>query len=220
MGIRGCRVPRSPGRRAQGIRGHSRMSSLWATKSRSGQTFRQHLGKRHQASRSAMENSCRNQASKGSRRGSSSPNQDVENLSIRSNGHGATRPEPHMGRGGFLKGQRTQPGLKTKSIVCGTSQKRGAEEPEGEARCKKPWGGPRPIITMLLHVGQEKHRVQVLLDTGCSVLLVNKKTARALQIPILKHDQAIRIENYTGQNVEEAGIFYTKPLLLQHCHTR
>jgi len=69
---------------------------------------------------------------------------------------------------------------------------------------------------MLLHVGQEKHRVQVLLDTGCSVPLVNKITARALQLPMLKHDLAIHIENYTGQNVEEAGIFYTKPLLLQH----
>jgi len=33
---------------------------------------------------------------------------------------------------------------------------------------------------------------------------------------MLKHDLMIRIENYTGQNVEEAGIFYTKPLLLQH----
>jgi len=33
---------------------------------------------------------------------------------------------------------------------------------------------------------------------------------------MLKHDLAIRIENYTGQPVEEAGIFYTKPLLLQH----
>jgi len=69
---------------------------------------------------------------------------------------------------------------------------------------------------MLLHVGQEKHRVQVLLDTGCSVPLVNKKTARALQIPMLKHDPAICIENYTGQNVEKVGIFYTKLLLLQH----
>jgi len=100
-----------------------------------------------------------------------------------------------MGRGGFLKGQRTQPGLKTKTIVCGTGQKRGAEEPEGEARRKKPRCGPQPVITMLLHVGQEKHQVQVLLDTGCSVPLVNKETARTLQIPMLKHDLAIRIEN-------------------------
>jgi len=69
---------------------------------------------------------------------------------------------------------------------------------------------------MLLHMGQEKHRVQVLLDTGYSVPLVSRKTARALQIPMLKHDPAIRIDNYTGQNVEEAGIFYTKLLLLQH----
>jgi len=69
---------------------------------------------------------------------------------------------------------------------------------------------------MLLHVGWQKHRVQVLLDTGCSVPLVNTETARKLQLPMLKHSPAIRIENFTGQTVEEAGIFYTKPLLLQH----
>ena len=69
---------------------------------------------------------------------------------------------------------------------------------------------------MLLHVEQGKHGVQVLLDTGCSAPLVNKETVRRLRIPMLKHDSAIRIENYTGQHVEEAGIFYTKPLLLQH----
>jgi len=69
---------------------------------------------------------------------------------------------------------------------------------------------------MLLQVEHGKHRVRVLLDTGCSVPLVNKETAWRLQIPMLKHDSTIRIENYTGQQVKEAGIFYTKPLLLQH----
>jgi len=115
-----------------------------------------------------------------------------------------------------LKGQRTRPSLKTKNGIYGTGQKMSAEEPEKETERKKPRYGPRPIITMRLHVEQGKHRVQVLLDTGCSVPLVNKETARRLQIPMLKHDSAIRIENYTGQHVEEAGIFYTKPLLLQH----
>jgi len=33
---------------------------------------------------------------------------------------------------------------------------------------------------------------------------------------MLKHDPEIRIENYIGQEVKEAGILYTKPLLLQH----
>jgi len=154
MGIRGCRVPRSLRWRAQGIHGHLRVPSLWVTKPLSGQMFCQHLGKRHQPSRGAMENSGWNQASKGRRRELSSPNQDTENLGGRSNGHGAPRPEPHMGRGGFLKGQRTRPNLRTKNIVCGTSQKRGAERPEEETRRKKPRGRPRPIITMLLHVGQ------------------------------------------------------------------
>jgi len=121
-----------------------------------------------------------------------------------------------MGGRGFLKGQRTRPNLETRTIVCGTGQKRSAEKPKEEAKRKKPRCRPRPVITMLLHVGQKKHRVQVLLDTGCSVPLVNQETARTLQIPMLKHSTAICIENYTGQNVEEARIFYTKPLLLKH----
>jgi len=33
---------------------------------------------------------------------------------------------------------------------------------------------------------------------------------------MLKHDPAISIENYTGQNIKQMGIFYTNPLLLQH----
>ena len=76
-----------------------------------------------------------------------------------------------------------------------------------ETKCKKPRCGPRPIITMLLHVEQEKHRVQVLLDTGCSVPLVNKETAQRLQIPVLKHDLAIRIENYRGITLRRWAYF-------------
>jgi len=115
-----------------------------------------------------------------------------------------------------LKGQRTRPSLRTKKVICGIGQKRGAEEPAKEPERKKPRCGPQPIITMPLNVEQGKHRVRVLLNTGCSVPLVNKETAWRLQIPMLKHDSTICIENYTGQQVEEAGIFYTKPLLLQH----
>jgi len=62
-----------------------------------------------------------------------------------------------MGRGGFLKGQRTRPSLKTRNITCGTGQKRGAEESAKEIERKKPRCGPRPIITMLLHMEQGKH---------------------------------------------------------------
>jgi len=115
-----------------------------------------------------------------------------------------------------LKGQRSRPRLRTKKVICGIGQKRGAEEPAKEPERKKPRCGPLPVITMLLHVEQGKHQVRVLLDTGCSIPLVNKETARRLQIPMLKHDATIRIENYTGQQVEEAGILYTKTLLLQH----
>ena len=115
-----------------------------------------------------------------------------------------------------MKGQRPRPSLTTKKVVCGTGQKRSAGESTKEPERKKPQCEPRPIITMLLQVGQGKYRVRVLLDTGCSGPLVNKETAWRLQIPMLKHDSTIHIENYTGQQMEEAAIFYTKPLLLQH----
>jgi len=43
-----------------------------------------------------------------------------------------------MGGGGFLKGQRIGPDLKTRNIACGTGQKREAEEPLKENERKKP----------------------------------------------------------------------------------
>jgi len=69
---------------------------------------------------------------------------------------------------------------------------------------------------MLLHQGAEQYRVKALLDTGCSIALINEKTVEKLGITRGKHNQAYSIEGFTGESVEGAGQFYTDPTLLQH----
>ena len=69
---------------------------------------------------------------------------------------------------------------------------------------------------MLLHQGTKTQRVKALLDTGCLVALINQKTVERLGIKQIQHSNPVRIENYTGETVPQAGQFYTEPLQLQH----
>jgi len=62
----------------------------------------------------------------------------------------------------------------------------------------------------------QDHPVRILLDTGCSIPLLNQKTAKKLGIVLRQHNPVIPIENFTGQTVEGAGQYYTEPLLLRH----
>jgi len=73
------------------------------------------------------------------------------------------------------------PQVQAFTIICGTSRKRKIEEPSAGTPTKKaksPIGGHRPIIEMVLHIGPRKNKVKVLLDTGCSISLINQETAR------------------------------------------
>ena len=92
-------------------------------------------------------------------------------------------------------------------IICGTSRKK---EPS-----KKNHRGTRPIIEMVLHE-KKSHLVRVLLDTGCSIALINQQTAERLGLKLLRHTRPVKIENYTGETVPGAGQYYTEPLQLQH----
>jgi len=69
---------------------------------------------------------------------------------------------------------------------------------------------------MVLTIGTQDYRVRILLDTGCSIPLLNWKTAGKLGVELEKHDPPLPIENFTGQTVEGAGQYYTKPLFLRH----
>jgi hypothetical protein len=126
-------------------------------------------------------------------------------------------------RGGFLKG-RGSPHPKAFHIACGTvapsastSRKRkGPDEPsagtsQDRQRRKlspggrtspessaKPICGNRPVVTMIIYWANNHHQVRALLDTGCSVPLISRELAGKLQLPLLKHEKAFAIENYTS----------------------
>jgi len=71
---------------------------------------------------------------------------------------------------------------------------------------------------MVIHEGGKQHPVKVLLDTGCSIALINQDTAKRLQIPLQKHRRERIIENFVRQKVQRAGTHRTNPMLLQHRH--
>jgi len=69
---------------------------------------------------------------------------------------------------------------------------------------------------MVLYQDNIRHRIRVLLDTGCSIALINEQTIGQLGPERKKHQHARSIENFTGETVKGVGQYYTKPMLLQH----
>ena len=37
---------------------------------------------------------------------------------------------------------------------------------------------------MILHQGRKQHKIKVLLDIGCSVVLINQETVALLKLPL------------------------------------
>ena len=58
---------------------------------------------------------------------------------------------------------------------------------------------------MLLHLDGKKHQIWMLLDTRCSIGLLNNQTMERLDIPKEKHKRVHIIESYTGESVQGAG---------------
>jgi len=76
--------------------------------------------------------------------------------------------------------------------------------------------GTRPIITMFLHQDGAKYAIRVLLDTRCSIALINEKTVEKLGLKKKEHRQPRVIESFTGARVPGAGQYYTKACRIQH----
>ena len=69
---------------------------------------------------------------------------------------------------------------------------------------------------MVLHQGGKKYLVRVLLDTGCSIPLINQQTVARLEIGRKEHLRKKILESYTGHPVNGAGEYFTEPMTLQH----
>jgi len=179
----------------------------------------QHAARNH-ATKSPLEG-CRGLGRKketGRRSGRASGSQAAKSGSGRNYGYRHCRPAVGRFRIGFLRG-RKQPQPRTSTIICRLSKKRRNEEPSGGTPFKKPRtvpSGTCPVITMILHMGEKIHPISVLLDTGCSIALINQQTVEKLEIKKKEHRRPHSIENYTRESVKGAGQFYTEPMLLQH----
>jgi len=119
---------------------------------------------------------CRNDETEKRRRTRGTPSgKTAEGGSSRGNGHGPTA----LGRLGRLRFLRNSALLRVrvKHLVCGTSKRKRKEPgPEDSAPGKKRKKNDRPIISMMLHWNGSQHPVKALLDTGCSVTLINQQT--------------------------------------------
>jgi len=68
----------------------------------------------------------------------------------------------------------------------------------------------------MLHWNESQHPVKALLDTGCSVALINQQTIERLRIQTKTHKNPRTIENFTGEVVGGAEQSYTRMMHLQH----
>jgi len=78
-------------------------------------------------------------------------------------------------------------------IIGGLTRKRKNEQPSAGSTSKKPrkpTSSTRPVITMVLHLGENKYQIRVLLDTGCLVTLINERTVEKLGLEQQKHKVA------------------------------
>jgi len=119
------------------------------------------------------------------------------------------------GRVGFLEGSLSAP-KRAFNLVCGATKRKQEDPIKPETPGKRRKRNERPVIPMVLHTEKGRHKVEVLLDTGCSIPLINQQTVEKLGIPVKGHKNPRVVENFTGETVKGAGQYYTKQLCLQH----
>jgi len=66
-----------------------------------------------------------------------------------------------------------------------------------------------------LEIRRGKHAINVLLDSGSNIFLMNQDTARRLEIPTGARDSPLKIRSFDGQTAPKGAIFYTHPILLE-----
>ena len=60
-----------------------------------------------------------------------------------------------------------------------------------------------------------KHAIDVLLDSGSNIFLLNQETAQRLNIPTEARDKPLEITTFDGETAPTGGKYYTHPILLE-----
>jgi len=66
-----------------------------------------------------------------------------------------------------------------------------------------------------IEINGQKHTINVLLDSGSNIFLMNQTTARRLKIPNEARDSRLKITSFDGETAPTGGTFYTHPILLE-----
>ena len=66
-----------------------------------------------------------------------------------------------------------------------------------------------------LVTGSPNPTLNVLLDSGSNIFILNQETARWLNIPTKARDELVIISTFDGETAPIGGKFYTYPILLE-----
>jgi len=92
--------------------------------------------------------------------------------------------------------------------------KRFHQNPSESSRpVKKPKHYACPERKVFIEIKRRKHTINVLLDSGSNIFLMNQETARWLEIPTEARDSPLKITTFDVETTPTGGKFYTHPIL-------
>jgi len=89
------------------------------------------------------------------------------------------------------------------------------EQGESSRPIKKPKHYACPEGKAFIEIKGRKLTINVLLDSGSNIFLMNQDTARRLEIPTKARDSLLKIITFDGETAPTGGTFYTHPILLE-----
>jgi len=87
------------------------------------------------------------------------------------------------------------------------------------SECSKPVKKPKhyacPVGKAFIEIRGQKEGIKFLLDSSSYIFLMNRDTARPLDIPTKARDSRLKITTFDHKTAPTGGIFYTHPILLE-----
>jgi len=100
-------------------------------------------------------------------------------------------------------------------LVTATIKKLHQSPSESSRPIKKPKHYACSEGKAFIEVKGRKHAINVLLDSGSNIFLMNQNTAQWLKIPTKARDSPLKITTFDGETAPTGGIFYTHPILVE-----
>ena len=103
------------------------------------------------------------------------------------------------------------------NIMSSNKRKRDSNESQNPKPPKEPRIGGRPMVVM--HLSWSHHPeipVRTLLDSGAQIFTISEAIVKKYGIPCWKREAPLKMNNFEGQSVSNAGWKYTEPLDLRH----